>query len=94
MVSEVGWSSSNPQSHYPSMETSQKTGADGNKDSRYIYDSFGQRYEVRHNKISHVPTRSRATHSTLTFDNEDDQKKLSVLVEKFEEYCTPRRNVT
>ena len=32
--------------------------------------------------------------NTLTFDNEDDQKKLSVLMEKFEEYCTPRRNVT
>jgi len=32
--------------------------------------------------------------NTHTFYNEGDQKKLSVLVEKFEEYCTPRRNVT
>ena len=28
--------------------------------------------------------------NTLTFDNKGDQRKLSVLVEKFEEYCTGR----
>jgi len=32
--------------------------------------------------------------NTLTFNNEGNQKKLSVLVEKFKEYCTTRRNVT
>ena len=32
--------------------------------------------------------------NTLSFDSEADKKKLNKLVEKFEAYCIPRKNVT
>ena len=32
--------------------------------------------------------------NTLSFDNAGDDKKLDKLVEKFEAYCIPRKNVT
>ena len=32
--------------------------------------------------------------NTLTFENEGDAKKLDKLLEKFEAYCIPRKNIT
>ena len=98
MVSEVGWSSSNPQSHYPSMETSQKTGTDGNKRFEIYMTASGRDTKsdaIKSTTFPHVAgPEALEVFNTLTFDNEGDEKKLSALMEKFEEYCTPRRNVT
>ena len=33
-------------------------------------------------------------YNTLTFDEEDDRLKLAIILEKIEEYCNPRKNIT
>ncbi len=38
--------------------------------------------------------RRREIYNTFTFDNDDDNMKFNIIIEKFDEYCSPRKNIT
>ena len=98
MVSEVGWNNFNYQNHSPLSR----------KPSR-IWRRWKQRFEVymvasgKDTKSDEVKSaaflhlagpEALEVFNTFSFDNPGDAKKLDKLVEQFEAYCNPRKNVT
>ena len=49
-------------------------------------------------KSSVLPTcigkKSREIYNTFTFDNDDDNMKFNIIIQKFDEYCFPRKSIT
>ena len=41
-----------------------------------------------------ISKRGREVYNTFTFASEGDELKLKTVVEKFDEYCQPRKNIT
>ena len=41
-----------------------------------------------------IGKKGREIYNTFTFDNVDDNMKFNIIIEKFDEYCSPRKNIT
>ena len=97
MVSEVGWNNFSHRNLYPFTETSQKNWRRWKRFEIYMVASGknSKSDEVKAATFLHIAgPEALEIFNTLSFDDAGDDKKLDKLVEKFEAYCIPRKNIT
>ena len=41
-----------------------------------------------------IGSKGREIYDTFTFDSDDDKLKLDMVIQRFDEYCEPRKNIT
>ena len=41
-----------------------------------------------------IGKKGQEIYNTFSFDNVDDNMKFNIIIEKFDEYCSPRKNIT